>query len=251
MLRTSVVTLILTLIVATSIQSSAPQLINYRGRLIDRLDVVVADGAFSVVFTIYDAPIAGNSVWTETQIVNTIDGLFSVLLGSVNPILDTVFNGPARFLGIAVGGDPEISPRAALVSVAFAQRVNTLDGASGGNVKSKVSFGPGHTLSGDSAAIGGGSSNVASGVFSTVGGGSQNITEDTSSTVSGGRFNRARGIYSVVSGGGGALVADSNSALGGYSTVAGGSRNIARGEYSTIGGGEENATGLLAFLALQ
>jgi hypothetical protein len=49
-------------------------------------------------------------------------GIFNVLLGSVNPIPDTVFPGDVRYLGVKVGGDPEMSPRKAIVSVAYAYR---------------------------------------------------------------------------------------------------------------------------------
>ena len=68
-------------------------MLNYQGRLTDASSDPVADAIYSVVFTIYDDPTAGTSVWTETQNVTTSGGSFSVLLGSVTPILDTVFIG--------------------------------------------------------------------------------------------------------------------------------------------------------------
>ena len=135
-------TLAIALVAAfSSINAAAPTAMNYQGLLTDNVGAAVADASYSVIFTIYDAPASGTSVWTEMQNVTTTDGLFAVLLGSVNPMLDTVFNGTTRYLGIAVAGDPEISPRTALVSVPYAQRVSTVDGASGGNITSKVSIG--------------------------------------------------------------------------------------------------------------
>ena len=83
MFRATVLASILALTVASASQAAAPQLINYQGLLTDNLGDPVADGSYSVVFTIYDAAVAGTSIWTETQNVNTTDGLFAVLLGSV------------------------------------------------------------------------------------------------------------------------------------------------------------------------
>ena len=102
-------------VLALSIQTNAaaPQLINYQGVLADSTGAGL-DTTVSMVFTIYDAPTLGTSVWTETQMVTTTDGLFSILLGSMSPILDTVFNGATRYLSIEVAGDAELSPRTAL-----------------------------------------------------------------------------------------------------------------------------------------
>jgi len=47
-------------------------------------------------------------------------GIFSVLLGSGNPIPDSVFDGNVRYLGTKVGNDPEMTPRKSIVSVAYA-----------------------------------------------------------------------------------------------------------------------------------
>ena len=95
----------ITILAAGSVFAAVPTTMNYQGYLIDNVGDPVADGSYSVVFTIYDDPTAGTSVWTETQSVTTTGGLFAVLLGTVNPIIDTVFNGTTRYMGIAVGGD--------------------------------------------------------------------------------------------------------------------------------------------------
>lgn len=99
--------------------ADVPALISYQGLLADAGGVPVADGSYSVTFTIYDAASGGNTQWTGTQNIMTSNGRFDVLLGSLNPIVDTVFNGTTRYLGLTVGGDPEMSPRIALVSVPF------------------------------------------------------------------------------------------------------------------------------------
>ena len=93
---------------STSLTLSAgiPAAISYQGRILDTSGDPVVDGLYSVTFTIYDAPTAGNSKWTETQSsVTVINGLFNVELGSVTPLDDSVFSIPERYLGIQIGAD--------------------------------------------------------------------------------------------------------------------------------------------------
>jgi len=78
-----------------------------------------------MTFTIYD--VADVSIWSETHpAVQVNAGLFNAVLGSQNALPDSVFSGDDRYLGISVGGDPEISPRTLLTAApgaAYARRV--------------------------------------------------------------------------------------------------------------------------------
>ncbi|MFZ1682520.1 MAG: tail fiber domain-containing protein [Candidatus Zixiibacteriota bacterium] len=130
---------VLTALAGTSL-AAIPTIINYQGRLTDAGGTPVPDGSYSVVFTIYDSPSGGTSKWTETQSVTTSGGLFSVLLGTFTPIVDSVFKHSFRCLGIKVGTDPELSPRTRLVSVPYANRVSDIDGASGGAISGSTSI---------------------------------------------------------------------------------------------------------------
>jgi len=227
------------LIAALAVSSFAgsPQLVSYQGILTDGSGLPLS-GTFQIAFTIYDAPAAGSAIWTETHAaVSVSDGLFSVLLGSVLQLDDVDFSDTSRYLGITVDADPEIIPRIRLVSVPYAFRTATVDGASGGNIATKVSIGPGHTLSGDSAAIGGGHSNTASGQESTIGGGHSNTASNHDATVGGGFNNTASDLGTTVGGGA------SNSADGLYSSVTGGQNNHATGSWSFVGGGGDNTAG--------
>ncbi len=114
--------------------AGAPKLMNYQGQLATSGGSPVPDGNYSVTFTVYDAPVAGNIKWTENQNVTTTGGAFAVLLGSVTPINDTVFNALDRYLGITVGADPEMTPRIRLVTAPYSFRVSTVDGAGGGSI---------------------------------------------------------------------------------------------------------------------
>ncbi|MFQ5454379.1 MAG: hypothetical protein ACE5D6_09370, partial [Candidatus Zixiibacteriota bacterium] len=110
--KTILTTLIAVLLIVTMVMATAPQLVNYQGQLTDGTGNPVADGTYSIMFTIYDAASGGNVIWTETQSsVVVTGGLFGTLLGSVTPLNDIVFNDSIRYLGIRVSSDPEISPR--------------------------------------------------------------------------------------------------------------------------------------------
>ena len=140
MKRTCVKLIIVSILLAVSSQAVAPTAINYQGRLTTVGGTSVPDGSYSVVFTIYDAASFGSSKWTETQSVNTTGGLFAVLLGTVTPITDTVFNGASRYLGVKVGADPELAPRTQLVSVPYSDRISTVDGSTGGGITGNINL---------------------------------------------------------------------------------------------------------------
>jgi len=107
-------------------------MINYQGKLNTSAGAPV-NGTLQMVFTIYADSNGTTSLWTETQPAVVVDkGVFNVLLGGVNPIPYSVFDGSIRYLGVKVGGDPEITPRKPMVSVAYAYRAGTAGGGGGG-----------------------------------------------------------------------------------------------------------------------
>ncbi len=196
--------------------ADVPRLINFQGCLRDGSGNPVAISSDSVTFKYIAAPPGVNEIWAETQSVNTVSGLFSILLGSSHPLPDSVFNDTLRWLGIRIDSDPEMAPRQRLVSVGYSYRVGTVDEALGGNILTKVSIGPRHVNTGTNAFVAG-------------------------------ENNKARGNWSTVSGGGGSFAFDSNAALGNYSAIGGGNRNTASGENATVGGGGGNtASGFVA-----
>jgi len=110
---TSIFLLILTLLGQSVYAEGIPNLINYQGQLTDESGNML-DTTVSILFTVCDS--VGVVKWSETHSsVTTTDGLFCVLLGSINPIPDSAFDHPARYLGITVGSDPELIPRSRLV----------------------------------------------------------------------------------------------------------------------------------------
>ncbi|MBN2090797.1 hypothetical protein JW964_14385 [candidate division KSB1 bacterium] len=105
---------------------SQPQVINYQGVLTNAGGTPL-NGNFSIVFSIYTVPGGGVAAWSETQTVAVNNGHLNVLLGVINPIPYTVFNGPDKYLGVKVGSDPEMTPRKRLVSVGYAFTAHNAD----------------------------------------------------------------------------------------------------------------------------
>jgi hypothetical protein len=99
--------------------AGVPQTIMHQGRLYDAAGQPI-NTTLSVVLALYADAVTATPLWTETDMVAFEDGYFSVGLGETTPFQASLFNGSVRYLGIAVGGDPEMSPRATVQSVPYA-----------------------------------------------------------------------------------------------------------------------------------
>lgn len=130
--------LVLLLIFTQSVWATAPQAplatststISYQGRLADAAGDPLT-GVYNLEFRIYDVPTGGaplwEELWTGGNSVQISDGLFNVMLGSLNPNLATVIEGQNElYLGITVGTDSEMSPRVQLGSVPFSMQAMTV-----------------------------------------------------------------------------------------------------------------------------
>ncbi|MCD6336413.1 MAG: hypothetical protein J7M27_14000, partial [Candidatus Latescibacteria bacterium] len=110
-------------IVAWTTQVSAvPPLINYQGVLTDG-EGQALNGTYSITFTIYDAATGGSALWTETHVhVDVEEGVFNAQLGGATddglPV--EVFDCSEVWLGVKVGGLPEMAPRMRFTSVPYA-----------------------------------------------------------------------------------------------------------------------------------
>ena len=103
--------------------TNVPQLMSYQGRLTDA-DGNPLTGTYNMQFCLYDTDVGGTPVdgWCENQTVSVTDGVFSVLLGSITPMPETVFDGTERYLGVKVESDAEMTPRRRVASVGYAYR---------------------------------------------------------------------------------------------------------------------------------
>ncbi|HTW92987.1 MAG TPA: hypothetical protein VMH22_14945 [bacterium] len=95
-----------------------PQMLSYQGKLTDTLGAPVSDTTYQVTFRLYTVATGGASFWNETQTVRTRSGLFATLLGSVAPI-ESVPSSGNLYLGMAVAGGTQLSPRLRLVGSAY------------------------------------------------------------------------------------------------------------------------------------
>lgn len=100
------------------IYADVPQTIHYQGKLTDTAGTPVPDGDRTMVFRIYDAPVAGSLLWTETQTVTIGNGVYNVELGLFTPFPPGLFYGPL-YLAVEVDGE-KLDPRQALTSTPFA-----------------------------------------------------------------------------------------------------------------------------------
>ena len=107
-------------IAVTGALAAVPGTMNYQGRLTNASGQNVTDGNYSLKFTLYDAASLGTVLWAETLHVAVASGLFSVELGRVHPVAAPLFSAPDRWIGIGVGSDPELTPRAKLTTVPYA-----------------------------------------------------------------------------------------------------------------------------------
>jgi hypothetical protein len=120
---------------------------NYQGRLTDQ-EGRPLDDTLLLAFAIYDDSTSGSLIWTEAHdSVIVTEGLFTVLLGSANPLSDTMFADTVRWLQITIEGEP-IVPRIRLISAPFAFRAATVDGATGGVISGDVDIQSDLTVSG-------------------------------------------------------------------------------------------------------
>jgi hypothetical protein len=93
-----------------------PQTMSYQGVLTDANGNAVPDGNYNIFFRLYDDD-SGNQRWTEGHNVEVTDGIFSVILGTISP-LNLNFDRQ-YWLGIAIGGGAELSPRIQLTSAPY------------------------------------------------------------------------------------------------------------------------------------
>lgn len=135
-------TLILVAVLLVTVPSlaaprNAPQVtststISYQGRLADAEGTPITDYK-NMIFRIYDHPDSGAYLWQEEWIganaVAVSDGLFNVMLGSINPTLyESIVDNDADelYLGIEVEYDGEMAPRVQLGAVPFSMQAMTV-----------------------------------------------------------------------------------------------------------------------------
>ena len=117
--RTILLACLVTTAWIASARAAVPNTISYQGLLTDGTGAPVADGTYDLTFKLYYFATGPGVQWSELQsAVSVTGGVFSVQLGSVNP-LTLAFDRPL-FLGISVGAEGELAPRTPLSSSPYA-----------------------------------------------------------------------------------------------------------------------------------
>ena len=101
-------------------QAQVPHKLNYQGYLTNPSGAAINNAALSLTFKLYTVASGGTELYSETQSVIVINGIFNALIGSVAP-LTLAFDQP-YFIGISAGGDTEMTPRQPLAASPYAIR---------------------------------------------------------------------------------------------------------------------------------
>lgn len=98
---------------------TVPRQIPYRGVLEENGAPVTA--TLPMTFDLYDDPVAGVLVWSESQTVSVLDGHFGVDLGDTVPFDENLLNLPMVYLRISVDGNA-MGGRQRLLTSPYAHR---------------------------------------------------------------------------------------------------------------------------------
>lgn len=115
-----------------------PRTINYQGYLTDSTGSPV-DAPVNLALALYRTPSGGSPLWSSARLVPVEAGLFSVLLGSEVALPAGLSDGPL-YLGVAVDGDAEMTPRRSLSSQGFALRAESADALQGASLDDVLAF---------------------------------------------------------------------------------------------------------------
>jgi hypothetical protein len=104
--------------------SQIPQILSVQGVLKDAGGQIVPNDNYQLTFNLYTVESGGTAIWTEVQTVPVADGIFNVILGSVNP-LSAEFDVP-YWLGVTVETGTEL-PRIRLTATAYSLNAKTVE----------------------------------------------------------------------------------------------------------------------------
>ncbi len=111
--------ILLSALLISPLYAQIPGLINFQGKLLDTSNNP-KNGTFSMTFSIYNVATGGSALWTETQpSVPVTNGVFSVQLGAVTAIPQSVFVSSPTYLEVDIAGQTG-SPRQELVTSPYA-----------------------------------------------------------------------------------------------------------------------------------
>lgn len=106
----------------SEIQASPKRRMSYQGKL--EIDGSPCNGVIDITFRLFDAATGGTEYWEESQSVTCDNGIFSVMLGSVNAIPMAVNFQEQLWLSVQPeGAAAELLPRQLLSTVGYAMNL--------------------------------------------------------------------------------------------------------------------------------
>ena len=111
--------LLLSLLVTATVEAQIPRTLSYQGILTDSAGNPKADGTYSMMFSLYTVSSGGTALWVESKTVNVSKGLFYTILGDLTPFGNSIKFDRQYWLGVQVGGQPELTPRIQLTGVPY------------------------------------------------------------------------------------------------------------------------------------
>jgi hypothetical protein len=128
--------MIRTLVILTTLAAAAgsawaqvPDRIGFQGKLTNASGTPI-NATVSITFTLYAGPSGGPALWTETQSVPVVNGIYTVYLGSIVP-LDASHFPATRYIGVMVAPDAEMTPRYLIAAHGYTLRAQKADALEG------------------------------------------------------------------------------------------------------------------------
>ncbi len=121
-MRNVLATSLILLLIAGTALAFAPQTVSFQGRLTDAAGTTVPDGNHTVTFRVYTQLNGGAPIWSSTRQAAVSGGVFSIVLGQVNPL--AIPFDQAYFVGVQYEAEPEMTPRVPLTATPYALGVS-------------------------------------------------------------------------------------------------------------------------------
>lgn len=132
---------LLLLLPGGALRADVPQVMNYQGVLTNPQGEPY-HGAVNVLFEIFNVQNGGSPLWAEDHpLLDVENGFFRTLLGTIEPLPDSIWESESLWLAITVGDADEMAPRMDIAAVPFSFRARIAEQVVGGS-----GTGDGHSL---------------------------------------------------------------------------------------------------------
>jgi hypothetical protein len=107
------------LIFASNVLAQAPRNISYQGMLLDDAKNPVT-GVHTITVKLYDAPVEGILLHSESFTASVQNGVFNAILGSQVPFEPSLNFDKQYWIALSIDDGADMTPRTALTSIPYA-----------------------------------------------------------------------------------------------------------------------------------